>query len=131
MQPCATTHARHHADPCICCVTHVASDQQQQQHTHSHNTYTRASSHYTHTVHPLTHTTAQLGEARYDQTTYMGRLSHIQDLVDMKSLFLTSAEVDKAQALLAEYKRLGKLPPNTTDEEMWDAQKVRGSSTSP
>ena len=69
----------------------------------------------------------QLGEARYDQTTYMGRLSHIQELVDVKSLFLTSAEVDAAQALLSEYKRLGKLPPNTTDEQMWDAQKVVGA----
>ena len=45
----------------------------------------------------------------------------------MRTLLISDAELASAQAKLAEYKKLGALPPGTTDAEMWDAQRTVGA----
>lgn len=64
-----------------------------------------------------------LGGNQYDQTTFQGRLTHIQELIDMRTLFITDEEVAAAQALLAQYKKLGANPDGVSDEQLWDAQR--------
>jgi len=64
-----------------------------------------------------------LGGNQYDQTTFQGRLTHIQELIDMRTLFITDEEVAAAQALLAQYKKLGSNPDGVSDEQLWDAQR--------
>lgn len=45
----------------------------------------------------------------------------VQELIDMRTLLISDAELASAQAKLAEYKKLGSLPPGTTEAEMWEA----------
>jgi sideroflexin-5 len=59
---------------------------------------------------------------RYDSTKYVGRLQNILCAIDPRTLLLSDAQVKSSQKLLAEYKSLGHLPPNTTDQQMWTAQ---------
>ena len=68
-----------------------------------------------------------LGGDRYDQTTFQGRLTKIQELIDMRTLLLTDAEVASAQSLLSEYKKLGACPVGVSDDQMWDAQRTVGA----
>jgi len=68
-----------------------------------------------------------LGGNRYDQTTFQGRLTSIMEMIDMRTLLTTDAELDKAQALLAECKKLGRNPDGASDAEMWDAQRLVGA----
>ena len=64
-----------------------------------------------------------LGGDRYDQTSFQGRFTKIQELIDMRTLLITDDEVGKAQCLLAQYKEKGSAPAGVTDEELWDAQR--------
>jgi len=64
-----------------------------------------------------------LGGNRYDQSTFQGRLTHIQELTDMRTLLITDEEVAAAQALLAQYEKLGRNPDGVSDEQLWDAQR--------
>jgi len=64
-----------------------------------------------------------LGGNRYDQTSFQGRLTHIQELIDMRTLLITDDEVAAAQALLAQYEKLGGSPDGVSDEALWDAQR--------
>jgi len=68
-----------------------------------------------------------LGGNRYDQSTFQGRLTHIQELIDMRTLFTTDTQLADAQAKLAEYKARGALPTGVTEAEMWDAQRIVGA----
>ena len=65
-----------------------------------------------------------LGGDRYDQTTFQGRLSKIQELIDMRSILTTDEELEAAQARLAAFKKLGRLPDGVSDGDMWEAQKT-------
>jgi len=65
-----------------------------------------------------------LGRNRYDQNTFQGRLTYINELIDMRSLLTTEPELQAAQAKLDEFKKLDKLPPGVTDAEMWEAQRI-------
>lgn len=64
-----------------------------------------------------------LGGNRYDQTTFQGRLTHIQELIDMRTLLITDEEVASSQKLLKEYEKLGRNPDGVTDAQLWDAQR--------
>ena len=68
-----------------------------------------------------------LGAARYDQTTFDGRLQHIMELIDPLTLFTSDEELAEAQGLLAAYKAGGKIPPGADDEKMWHAQRIVGA----
>lgn len=64
-----------------------------------------------------------LGGNRYDQSTFQGRLTHIQELIDMRTLLITDEEVAAAQALLAKCEKLGRNPDGVSDAELWEAQR--------
>lgn len=68
-----------------------------------------------------------LGGEQYDQTTFKGRFTKIQELIDMRTLLITDVELAAAQSKLAEYKKLGKMPPGLSDADMWDAQRIVGA----
>lgn len=65
-----------------------------------------------------------LGGERYDQSTFSGRLAKIQELIDMRTVLTTDEELASCQSKLAETKRLGRKPDDTSDEEMWEAQRT-------
>ena len=63
-----------------------------------------------------------LGGDRYDQTTFSGRLSKIQELIDVRTAFTTDEQLEAAQSLLAKFKEHSRLPAGVSDEQMWEAQ---------
>lgn len=65
-----------------------------------------------------------LGGDRYDQTSFTGRLAKIQELIDIGTAFTSDDDLATAQARLAEFKKLGRLPAGLTDGEMWEAQRT-------
>ena len=65
-----------------------------------------------------------LGGDRYDQTTFSGRLQKVFEVIDMRTVLTTDAELAAAQARLAEYKKLGRSPDGVSDAQMWDAQRI-------
>mmetsp|Transcript_11666 Transcript_11666/g.37353 ORF Transcript_11666/g.37353 Transcript_11666/m.37353 type:complete len:372 (+) Transcript_11666:49-1164(+) len=65
-----------------------------------------------------------LGGEQHDQSTFVGRLTKIQELIDMRTIFLTDADVAAAQARLNEFKRLGRCPDGVSDQDMWEAQRT-------
>ena len=65
-----------------------------------------------------------LGGVQYDQNEFAGRLKHIQELIDMKTLMTGDAELAAAQRLLDAYKTKGALPDGVSDAEMWEAQRT-------
>lgn len=65
-----------------------------------------------------------LGGDRFDQTTFTGRLAKIMELIDVRTVFTTDDELAAAQAKLAEFKKLGRLPDGQTDVQMWEAQNL-------
>eukprot|EP00929_Paragymnodinium_shiwhaense_P103057 TRINITY_DN6633_c0_g1_i3.p1 TRINITY_DN6633_c0_g1~~TRINITY_DN6633_c0_g1_i3.p1 ORF type:complete len:396 (+),score=93.94 TRINITY_DN6633_c0_g1_i3:100-1188(+) len=68
---------------------------------------------------------------KYDQSTFSGRLKHIQELIDPRTLLLSSDDVKQAQALLAKFKETGKLPAGVSDDDMWKARGIVETSIHP
>jgi hypothetical protein len=66
--------------------------------------------------------------AKYDLSTYGGRLNHFAELVDLRNALLTEADIKSSQALLETFKQ-GKRAAGTTDEQLWEAKKRESSST--
>ncbi|XP_058859839.1 sideroflexin-5-like isoform X1 [Acipenser ruthenus] len=66
----------------------------------------------------------QLGKARYDQTTFSGRLRHYMDIIDPRMLFVTESHLKESQKLLDDFKH-GSLPPGVSDKQLWEAQKIK------
>lgn len=60
---------------------------------------------------------------KYDQATFYGRLMGMYEVIDPRTLMLTSEDLKKAQDLLDRYKKDGKKPDGVTDAEMWDAKR--------
>ena len=65
-----------------------------------------------------------LGGDRYDQSTFQGRLTKIQEMIDIRTVFTTDEELAACQGLLAEFKTRGSLPAGKTDADMWEAQRI-------
>lgn len=65
-----------------------------------------------------------LGGERYDQNTFQGRLTKIQELIDIRTVFTSDEDLAAAQARLAEFKKLNRLPDGVTDLDMWKAQQT-------
>ena len=89
----------------------------------THTVQKRMSTKPTITPHTRTSPLFNPNTTYYPSTTYAGRLRNILSAIDPRTLLLSDAQVAKSQQLLLDYKNLGnKLPPNTTDEQMWTAQ---------
>jgi len=63
-----------------------------------------------------------LTEGRYDQSTFMGRLSRIQSIFNPFLLTKSSADIEKAKSHLASFKTTGQNPPGCSALDLWDAQ---------
>eukprot|EP00746_Dinoflagellata_sp_MGD_P155308 gnl/MRDRNA2_/MRDRNA2_85299_c0_seq2.p1 gnl/MRDRNA2_/MRDRNA2_85299_c0~~gnl/MRDRNA2_/MRDRNA2_85299_c0_seq2.p1 ORF type:complete len:382 (+),score=77.43 gnl/MRDRNA2_/MRDRNA2_85299_c0_seq2:88-1233(+) len=61
--------------------------------------------------------------SKYDMSTFMGRTMAFYEVIDPKHLLVGQAEIDKAKALLEDYKKNGKkAPAGVTDEQLWEAK---------
>lgn len=66
----------------------------------------------------------KLGEPRYDQSTFWGRLRHFLDIVDPRTLFTTKKQLQEAVELLDKVKN-GEPLPAVTNQQLWEAQKIK------
>lgn len=60
---------------------------------------------------------------KYDQSNFYGRLMGMYEVIDPRTLLLSSDGLKKSQELLEKYKATGKKPDGVTDEQMWDARR--------
>lgn len=61
---------------------------------------------------------------KYDQSTFYGRLMGMIEYIDPRGLLLGSEDIKKAQKLLEEFKKTGKIPDGASDASMWEARKI-------
>lgn len=66
----------------------------------------------------------QLGRPRYDQGSFLGRLRHFVDIIDPSTLFVSEKRLKESIKLLDDYKH-GTLPPEVSDVQLWEAQKIK------
>ncbi|XP_062578380.1 sideroflexin-5-like [Saccostrea cucullata] len=66
----------------------------------------------------------KLGKPRYDQSTFDGRLRHFFDVIDPRTLFTSKEELQRSIKLLDDFAK-NRLPPNVTNKELWEAQKIK------
>jgi len=67
---------------------------------------------------------------RYDQSTYWGRLQRCFDVVDPRTLFVTKEGLNHSLDLLKNFQE-GKNPSNITNEELWEARKIKEAIVHP
>ncbi|CDR42106.1 CYFA0S08e03686g1_1 [Cyberlindnera fabianii] len=72
--------------------------------------------------------TVPLPGSRYDLSTYMGRVRHCADISDPTMLLTTSAQLEQARKLIADY-RSGAIKTMTPD--LWQAKKILDSTVHP
>ncbi|XP_069779511.1 sideroflexin-5-like isoform X2 [Narcine bancroftii] len=65
-----------------------------------------------------------LGRARFDQSTFYGRLRHFLDIIDPRTLFVTENHLKAAVQLLKDFK-LGTIPSGVSNQQLWEAQKIK------
>ncbi|XP_059506622.1 sideroflexin-5-like isoform X5 [Stegostoma tigrinum] len=65
-----------------------------------------------------------LGKPRFDQSTFYGRFRHFLDIIDPRTLFVTESRLKAAVQLLEDYKH-GTLPTGVSNQQLWEAQKIR------
>jgi len=63
-----------------------------------------------------------LSSSRYDQSTYLGRLSGVLQQIDPRTLLVGQNELSHCKGLLEDFKRTGEKPPGVSDEDMWKAK---------
>ncbi|XP_007906756.1 sideroflexin-5 [Callorhinchus milii] len=66
----------------------------------------------------------QLGQPRFQQCTFYGRLRHFLDVIDPRTLFVTESRLKAALQLLEDYEH-GITAPEVTDCQLWEAQKIK------
>lgn len=71
-----------------------------------------------------------LGKSRFDQTQYSGRLRHLLDITDPRTLFTSKARLQECVDLLKDFKH-NRLPEGVTNKQLWEAQKVKQSIIHP
>jgi len=64
---------------------------------------------------------------RYDQNTFEGRARHFFITTNPLNSLATDAELDKAKAIVDAY-RAGKVDPNLTEDELWEAKQLYDSA---
>lgn len=68
--------------------------------------------------------TFTMSASKFDQSTYLGRLYTVFDLIDPRTLLTTDAEVKRCQALIDEFLKTSKIPTGQSDGDMWEARKI-------
>uniref|UniRef100_A0A8C6KCN7 Sidoreflexin n=1 Tax=Nothobranchius furzeri TaxID=105023 RepID=A0A8C6KCN7_NOTFU len=58
------------------------------------------------------------------QSSFLGRLRHFVEIIDPSTLFVSQEKLQECIKLLDDYKH-GTLPPGTTDQQLWEAQKIK------
>ncbi|XP_062507062.1 sideroflexin-2-like [Corticium candelabrum] len=71
-----------------------------------------------------------LERPRYKQDHFSGRFWHFFDMANPLNIFATNAELQSAVELLQQYKS-GQEPRETTDSQVWHAQKLYNSAFHP
>uniref|UniRef100_A0A671NNH5 Sidoreflexin n=1 Tax=Sinocyclocheilus anshuiensis TaxID=1608454 RepID=A0A671NNH5_9TELE len=66
----------------------------------------------------------RLGESRFDQGSFYGRLRHFLDVIDPRTLFVSEKRLNECMKLLDQFKN-GTLPPSVTNVQLWEAQKIK------
>ncbi|XP_017576920.1 sideroflexin-5a [Pygocentrus nattereri] len=66
----------------------------------------------------------RLGESRFAQGSFYGRLRHFLDVIDPRTLFVSESRLNECVKLL-EHFRDGTLPAGVTNAQLWEAQKVK------
>ncbi|XP_056295372.1 sideroflexin-5b isoform X2 [Pseudoliparis swirei] len=66
----------------------------------------------------------QLGRPRYEQGSFLGRMRHVLDIIDPRTLFVSEKRLEECVKLLEDYKH-GDLPPGVSDLQLWEAQKIK------
>uniref|UniRef100_H3DE72 Sidoreflexin n=1 Tax=Tetraodon nigroviridis TaxID=99883 RepID=H3DE72_TETNG len=66
----------------------------------------------------------QLGRPRYDQGSFAGRLRHFIDIIDPRTLFVSEKQLKECIKLLDDYNH-GTLHPGVSDQQLWEAQKIK------
>ncbi|XP_048826809.1 sideroflexin-5-like [Brienomyrus brachyistius] len=66
----------------------------------------------------------QLGKSQYNQKTFSGRLRHFLDVIDPRTLFVSETRLKECMKLLDDFKH-GTLPPGVSNEQLWEAQKIK------
>jgi len=69
-------------------------------------------------------------EPRYPQDTFAGRYKGILEVIDPRTLFITSAQLERQKQLLADFDNK-QLSKNVNDTDLWYARKVVESSVHP
>lgn len=71
-----------------------------------------------------------LGKSRFDQTQYSGRLRHLLDITDPRTLFTSKSRLQECVDMLEDFKH-NRLPEGVTNKQLWEAQKVKQSIIHP
>lgn len=72
----------------------------------------------------------RLNQSRHDQTTFLGRFLHSLNLIDPRTLLVSEDKLRESIRLLEQFQN-GTLPKDTTDEQLWEAQKIKQSTVHP
>ncbi|KAG7273215.1 hypothetical protein CRUP_031522 [Coryphaenoides rupestris] len=66
----------------------------------------------------------QLGRPQHKQDSFLGRLRHFVDIIDPRTLLVSEERLKACIKLLDDFKH-DKLPPGVSDQQLWEAQKVK------
>ncbi|CAL8330881.1 sideroflexin-5b [Gadus morhua] len=66
----------------------------------------------------------QLGKPQHDQGSFLGRLRHFVDIIDPSTLLVSEERLQECIKLLDDFKH-HRLPPGVSDQQLWEAQKVK------
>ena len=72
----------------------------------------------------------ELGKSRYNLKTFKGRFAQNMDIIDWRTLFVSESKLNESVKLLDDYKA-DRLPPNVTNKDLWEAQKIKQSTLHP
>lgn len=62
-----------------------------------------------------------MDKPKFDQSTFMGRLLSMYEVIDPRNLLISEAQLQKSKDLIAAYKKGGR-PAGVTDEDLWEAR---------
>jgi len=67
----------------------------------------------------------KLGKSRFDQTNFQGRLRHFMEVIDPRTLFTSEATLKNSIKLLDDYKKGLTNSENTSNKDLWEAQRIK------